>query len=62
MFNNLSNTGQYRMNFDLSATTQLTKWLIWNISFSDRYLTNPAPGRKKNDLLYSTGLGFSFAR
>jgi len=62
MFNNLSNTGQYRMNFDLGATTQLAKWLNWNVSFSDRYLSNPAPGRKTNDLLYSTGLGFSFAR
>jgi putative salt-induced outer membrane protein YdiY len=62
MFNNLSNTGQYRMNFDLGAATQLAKWLNWNISFSDRYLSNPAPGRKTNDLLYSTGLGFSFAR
>lgn len=62
MFNNLSDTGQYRMNADVGATTQLTKWLNWNISLSDRYLSNPVPGRKKNDFLYSTGLGFSWAR
>ncbi|MEP7363720.1 MAG: DUF481 domain-containing protein [Acidobacteriota bacterium] len=62
MFNNLSNGGEYRLNFDVGAATQLTKWLNWNVSVSDRYLSNPAAGRKNNDLLYSTGLGFTFAR
>jgi putative salt-induced outer membrane protein len=62
MFDNLSNTGQYRMNADLGATTQLTKWLNWNIALSERYLSDPVPGRKKSDFLYSTGLGFSWAR
>ena len=62
MFNDLSDTGEYRMNADLGATTQLTKWLNWNVSLSDRYLSNPASGRKKNDFLYSTGLGFNWAR
>ena len=62
MFDNLSDTGEYRMNGDIGATTQLTKWLTWNVSLSDRYLSNPVPGLKKNDFLYSTGLGFSWAR
>lgn len=46
MFNNLSSSGEYRQNFDIGATTQLMKWLTWNVAFSDRYLTNPAPGRR----------------
>jgi len=62
MFENLSDTGQSRINADAGATTQLTKWLNWNVSLSDRYLSDPVPGRKKNDFLYSTGLGFSWAR
>lgn len=62
MFNNMTTTGNYRMNFDVGAATQLTKWLTWNISLSDRYLSNPVPGRKNNDLLYTTGLGFTFSR
>ena len=62
MFNNLSNSGEYRMNFDLGAITALTDWLTWNVALSDRYLSNPVPGRKANDVLYSTGLGFSFGR
>ena len=62
MFNNLTNTGAYRVNFDAGATTQLLKWLTWNISASNRYLSNPVPGRLNNDFLYTTGFGISFAR
>lgn len=62
MFNNLTRTGEYRQNFDLGMAVQLTKWLVWNAAFSDRYLSNPVPGRKKNDLLYTTGFGFALSR
>jgi len=62
MFNNVSDTGKYRINFDAGAVTELTKWLNWNISFSDRFLSNPLPGRKRNDFIYSIGIGFTFAR
>jgi len=61
-FTNLKRGEQYRMNFDIGATTQLTKWLTWNVAFSDRFLNIPAPGRKKNDLLYTTGFGFAFSK
>lgn len=61
MFNDLSQTGQYRMNFDAGAVTILKKWLTWNVTLSDRFLSDPVPGLKKNDFLYSTGLGFTFA-
>jgi putative salt-induced outer membrane protein YdiY len=62
MFNDLTNTGSYRVNFDLGASTRVGKRLTWNVSISDRYLNHPAAGRKTNDLLYTTGLGFTFAR
>jgi len=62
MFNNLSDTGKYRVNFDLGANTRLLKWLSWNLGFSDRYLSNPVPGNKKNDILYTTGIGITFSR
>lgn len=62
MFNNLSEGGEYRINFDAGATTSLTKWLTWSVALSDRYLSNPVPGRRANDLLYTTGLGFTFSR
>jgi putative salt-induced outer membrane protein YdiY len=60
MFDNLSDTGAYRANFDVTANTKLRKWLVWNVSFSDRYLSDPVAGRKKNDVLYTTGVGVTF--
>jgi small nuclear ribonucleoprotein (snRNP)-like protein len=62
MFNNLSDTGAYRVNFDLGIATKIKKWLSWNLALSDRYLSNPVPGRKPNDWLYTTGIGIAFAR
>jgi hypothetical protein len=62
MFDDLTYTGTYRVNGDLTASTKLKKWLTWNLSVSDRYLSNPAPGRKTNDFLYTTGLGIAFAQ
>jgi putative salt-induced outer membrane protein YdiY len=62
MYNDLTNTGSYRINFDAGTTVKLMRWLNWAVSVSDRYLSTPASGRKPNDLLYTTGLGFNFAR
>jgi hypothetical protein len=62
MFNNLSDTGAYRVNADLSFVTKDRKWLSWNVALSDRYLSNPVPGRKTNDWLYTTGLGVTFGK
>ncbi|MBL8176223.1 MAG: DUF481 domain-containing protein [Bryobacterales bacterium] len=62
MFNNLKDSGAYRQNFDMGLSTKLTSWLTWNAALSDRFLNRPAPGRKKNDVLYTTGLGFTLSR
>src|SRR3569833_1081335 len=62
MFNSLSDTGQYRANFDLSADTKLRKWLVWNLTFSDHYLSNPIDGAPPNDILYTTGFGVTFGK
>jgi hypothetical protein len=61
-FVNLTETGNYRMNFDVGTNTRLFRWLAWNASVSNRYLSNPVPGRRKNDFLYSTGIGVTFSR
>lgn len=61
-FPNMTDTGSYRINFDIAANTKLFKWLTWQLAVSDRFLSNPVPGRQKNDLLYSTGIGISFAQ
>ena len=53
---NLSETGEYRFAFDTTAVTKLTKSLGWQVTLSDRFVSNPLPGTQKNDLLLTTGL------
>ena len=62
LYPNLSETGQYRMNFDVTGVTAIKKWLGWHLTFSDRFVSNPLPGRLRNDVLLSTGLRVSFAK
>ena len=61
-FPNLTNTGQYRFAFDLSAVTAVKKWLAWHVTVSDQFLSDPLFGRERNDLILSTGFRVSFAR
>jgi putative salt-induced outer membrane protein YdiY len=62
IFQNLSHSGEYRLNFDLGTVTSIKKWLGWNLTASDRFLSNPAFGRQRNDILLSTGLRLTFAK
>ncbi|HYK89903.1 MAG TPA: DUF481 domain-containing protein [Acidobacteriota bacterium] len=59
---NMTETGQYRINFDASAVTLLSTWLGWTLTLSDRYNSNPVAGTKPNDVLLSTGLRLTFGR
>jgi putative salt-induced outer membrane protein YdiY len=57
----LTNTGQYRMSFDAGSVTQIKKWFGWNVTLSDRYVSNPPViGTKPNDVILTTGVTFSF--
>ena len=56
----LSNTGQYRFAFDLALATKINKWLGWQTTASDRFLSDPIPGTLRNDLILTTGLNFTF--
>jgi putative salt-induced outer membrane protein YdiY len=62
MFNNLTDLGTYRINFDLGTVTNLNKWLSWQLTVSDRYLSDPVSGNKPNDVLLTTGIRVTFAR
>lgn len=59
---NMSNTGNYRLNFDTGLSTKINSWMSWNVGFSNRYLSNPVPGAKTNDLLFTTGIRVTFAK
>jgi len=62
LFPNVSNVGEYRFQLDATAATRLKTWLSWQVTYSDRYLSDPLPGLKKNDVLLSTGLRLTFGK
>jgi len=59
-FPNLSGPSGYRYTFNTVFSTAISRWLGWQFSFNDTYLSNPPTGIKGNDLLLSTGLRLTF--
>lgn len=57
----LNDAGEYRGTFNFGAVTKISKWLGWQNAFGDIYVTNPPVGKKRNDILLTTGLNVSFA-
>ncbi len=57
---NLQQTGEYRTNFNIGTVTKINKWFGWQNQFGDIYVSNPPTGSKNNDVLFTTGLNFSF--
>jgi hypothetical protein len=55
-----SNTGEYRVSFQIAEVSKLNSWLGWQTSFSDIYVTNPPEGKQRNDIVLTTGLHVSF--
>ena len=62
IYPNVSSVGDFRFQFDISASTKLKNWLGWQVSYSNRYITNPPLGLKGNDQLLSTGLRLTFGK
>jgi putative salt-induced outer membrane protein YdiY len=58
----MSDTSQYQANFSLGTVTKISKWLGWQNSFGDIYVTNPPVDTKRNDLVLTTGLNIAFTR
>ena len=59
-FPNFNDPGEYRTTFNFGTVTKISKWLGWQNSFGDIYVTNPPFGKKKNDIIFTTGLNISF--
>ncbi len=56
----LNDTSNYRINFNVGLATKLNHWLTANMNFADQYINQPVPGNKYNDIIFTTGLGFTF--
>ena len=56
---NLTDTGEYRTTVNVGTVTRLNKRFGWQNAFGDIYVTNPPAGKKKNDVIFTTGLNIS---
>jgi hypothetical protein len=59
-FPNLSGPSGYRYTFNSALSTAISRWLGWQFSLNDNFLSNPPTGIKRNDLLLSSGLRLTF--
>jgi putative salt-induced outer membrane protein len=59
-FPNISGPSGYRYTFNTVLSTAISKWLGWQFSLADNFISNPPDGIKGNDLLLSTGLRLVF--
>jgi putative salt-induced outer membrane protein len=62
IFPNLQDTSQFRATVNSALSTRINNFLSWQTSFSDIYVTNPPAGTKDNDVVLTTGLGFTFTK
>jgi putative salt-induced outer membrane protein len=60
VFPNVTDFGEHRLVFDLGAVTKINDFLSWQVTLSDRYISNPLPGLRGNDLLLTTGIRVAF--
>ena len=58
----LNDLGDYRGQFAFGTVTKMNKWLGWQNSFSDIYVTNPPLGKRQNDIILTTGLSVTFGQ
>jgi putative salt-induced outer membrane protein len=57
---NLSDTGQYRFDTATMLSAKLAGKFSLNSGVIDLYLSNPPAGNKKNDVTFTTGVGYTF--
>ncbi|HEU5401353.1 MAG TPA: DUF481 domain-containing protein, partial [Terriglobales bacterium] len=55
-FPNITDRGEYRVALDSSAVIALNRWLGWNTTISEIYITNPPVSTPGNTFLVTTGL------
>jgi len=59
-FPNLTNRGQYRADTTSTLSLRVSSRLSFNTTLADRFLSNPPPGKQKNEVVLTTGLGLDF--
>jgi putative salt-induced outer membrane protein YdiY len=60
VYPNMSNSGEYRAQFDAGLGVAMSKTMNLNVGFSARVNSDPGPGVKKTDTLLTTGISVKF--
>jgi putative salt-induced outer membrane protein YdiY len=60
VYPNLSAAGEYRFDTTTSLSAKLSNRFSLNTGVVDLYLSNPALGSQKNNIAFTTGLGYAF--
>jgi putative salt-induced outer membrane protein len=60
LYPNLSNSGEYRAQFDAGLAVAMSKNMNLNVGFAARINSDPGPGVKKTDTLLTTGISVKF--
>ncbi|HVZ60413.1 MAG TPA: DUF481 domain-containing protein [Terriglobales bacterium] len=58
----LTDSSQYRATIDVVLSSKIKAWLSWQTAISERFVSNPPAGNRKNDLLVTTGLGITLGK
>jgi putative salt-induced outer membrane protein YdiY len=61
-FPDVQDISQYRATVNAGLSTRINGFLSWQTSYSDIYVTNPPPETKSNDVILTTGIGFTFTK
>jgi putative salt-induced outer membrane protein len=59
-FQNITDRNEYRMIFDATLSADITKRIGWFVTIGDRFNNDPVGTSQKNDVLFTTGLRWSF--
>lgn len=62
LYPSLSNAGAYRADGTFVLSTRISSRLSLTTGLTDRYISRPLPGRQRNEVLLTTGLGVNFGR
>ena len=57
---NLSDLGEYRFDSTTALNIKLINRVSFNASLIDLFLSNPPPGHQRNNVTFSTGIGYAF--
>jgi putative salt-induced outer membrane protein YdiY len=57
---NLTDPGEYRVDSTSTFGIRMSSRLSFNTTFANHFLTHPLPGRQRNEVVLTTGLGFNF--